>query len=426
MPMKRILIYKQVIKNGEYDILNPIIYPKLAETIQKEYHGISPNWANRLWLQGILSEIQTTNNQYEFLRNDMDLDYINSTYDLIILPMANIFWVGYIKEIQHMAEIFKQINIPTFVIACGVQADSYDDLPTVVEQLRQPASQFIRAIYQTGGEFALRGEFTKEFFDRLGFHSAVVTGCPSLYQLGRNLKINSKHVDLDMFKPAFNGNIDGVKSFLEYYPQSEFFDQCEYFDLVYCSDIWGTGDYKTIKKLVRKYGYDTILLAVNYRIKLFPEMNKWSYYLKKQGFNFSFGSRIHGNVMSILSNIPTVIWTCDSRTREVAEYFDIPHVMTVPDDIYECYSNVDYTAFNRTFPKHFDKFEQFLHNCDIVDHICENNPFFNDNSFILESQMSEVLIPEGLLDVLKKSEKQLRLDKKCSDTIKRVYKKIKR
>lgn len=383
--MKRILIYKKIIENGEYDILNNIDYNKISQTVKFKYKGISPNWANRLWLQGIYSEIISSENSCDFLQENMSIEEINNKYDLIILPMANIFWVGHIDSLEHLSEVFEKVKVPTFVIACGVQAESYDDLPTLIEQLKVPAQRFIRSIYKTGGEFALRGEFTKEFFDKLGFHSAVVTGCPSMYQFGRELKVNKLVVDRDVFKPIFNGRMSGISKFFKEYPTSIYFDQCDYFPLIYCTECWGNGGYKDIKKLVKKYGYDAVLLATQSRIKLFPEMQKWYSFLKSDTYHFSFGSRIHGNVMSILSGIPAVVWSCDSRTREMAEFFDIPHVPKVPSDIYELYQKIDYAKFNKKFPERFDAFEQFLKKYDIVKQININNIFLdihnNDDNF---------------------------------------------
>lgn len=425
--MKRILIYKQIIKNGEYDICHSIDYDRLFQTVKQEYSGISPNWANRLWLQGIYSEIYTQENQYDFLSDDMSCDYINGNYDLIILPMANIFWAGHTQALERLATIFEQIHIPTFVIACGVQADSYDDLEMISERLREPSSRFITAIYNTGGEFALRGYFTKEFFDKLGFHSAIVTGCPSLFQNGRNLEISNRHVGEDQFKAAFNGRMGGVAQFLSMYPTSEYFDQLNYFDLIYCRDVWGDGSKKNLKSLVIEYGFDAVLLAAESRLNLFPDMREWYHYLREEQFNFSFGSRIHGNVMSILSGIPAVVWTCDSRTREMAEFFNIPHVRNIPKDIYKCYLDVDYTKFNVTFKRRFDDFEKFLFRCGICEHVNENNIYFNFESSEIEIHGKDSShIPSNTTETLLNCEKWFRMNKKYYDTVQRIILKVRR
>lgn len=62
---------------------------------------------------------------------------------------------------------FLRFKIPVYVIACGVQAGSYDELESLCDSIREPATRFISTIYRTGGEFALRGYFTKEFLTDL-------------------------------------------------------------------------------------------------------------------------------------------------------------------------------------------------------------------------------------------------------------------
>lgn len=84
------------------------------------------------------------------------------------------------------------------------------------------------------------------------------------------------------------------------------------------------------------------------------------------GYNFSFGERIHGNIMSILVGMPAYLLAIDSRTRELAEYNNIPYLkITDIDnlndlDIYDLYLKADYTDFNKNYSHNFDKFKTFF------------------------------------------------------------------
>ena len=172
--------------SSEYDIFEKTDFSKLSALIPEIYGNICPNLGNRLWFQGIVSVISTSENTVEFAKFDFDIDEINANYDLIVAPMANIFAEYCYETLNRIAEIYEQIKIPVYVIACGAQANSYDDLKRLCDIIREPATRFIKAIHNTGGEFALRGYFTKELFNMLGFSDiGVVTGCPSLFQMGR-------------------------------------------------------------------------------------------------------------------------------------------------------------------------------------------------------------------------------------------------
>lgn len=176
--MNRVLIWKKITPGGEYDIYRGM------DTKQEYLWQSTFNVGNRLWFQGIMSAIDTNENEYGFLCDGLTPEIINEKFDFVIFPMANIFNRAFRYYLN--GDIFNKINIPVYVIACGAQADSYDDIDALVDDIGNLSKSFISAIYNTGGEFALRGNFTKEFFERLGFHSAVVTGCPSMYQNGRD------------------------------------------------------------------------------------------------------------------------------------------------------------------------------------------------------------------------------------------------
>ena len=160
--MAKILIYKEVVPNGEYDIFRTIDYKKFRNEVDE---ASCYNVGNRAWLQGIIVALNDGYNELVFLRKDMTADYINSEFDYVVLPMANIFQTRYILAMSNLTEFFSRIAIPTYVISCGAQAPSFDGLKELIESVKQPASEFIKTIYATGGEFALRGFFTKEFFN---------------------------------------------------------------------------------------------------------------------------------------------------------------------------------------------------------------------------------------------------------------------
>ena len=158
--MAKILIYKDVVPNGEYDIFRTIDYQKFRDEVGE---SACYNVGNRAWLQGIIVALEDGKNELVFLTKEMTPSQINAEFDFIVLPMANIFQRRYIADMERLTKIFSQIKVPTYVIACGAQADSFDQLEELVESVKEPASRFIRSIYETGGEFALRGFFTKDF-----------------------------------------------------------------------------------------------------------------------------------------------------------------------------------------------------------------------------------------------------------------------
>ena len=384
--MSKILIWRQIIPGDGVDIFTHTDYTKLTAHMDRLYNGACPNWGNKLWFQGLYSEINTPENQITF-RKDETIDYINQNFDLIIYPMANFFSVQYCSDTTEFTKILVRIKIPVYIIACGAQADSYDALDDLIEKIGAPASRFIEAIYHTGGEFCLRGDFTKEFFTKLGFPSAVVTGCPSMYQLGRNFRVN-KHEALPTvqeLKIAVNGHLKAFEEIMKEFPGSLFFDQDQFLKQLYEPGYLSCKNLRFKLSFYRHQGVYLAELIGKGRIKMFADIPTWYHYLRSNGFHYSFGTRIHGSIMALLAGIPVTVLAIDSRTREMADFFDIPYIEFRPDhaysaeDVYSSYERADYGKLNASFSDKFDRYERFLIEHKIVTKLNEKNEFLSEN-----------------------------------------------
>lgn len=375
----KILIYYPPNKLGMSDF-RPTDYSTLAERAKRELNGKIPNFGNKVWLQGILSEIDADETFYEFGYDELSEDYINNNYDCVLLPLANCFHSGWVQYLEKRASHISKLKIPVYVIACGVQCKSYDELDSLVDSIKGPATKFIKSVYNTGGEFALRGYFTAEFFGKLGFKNAVVTGCPSIYQMGRDLKISNKKVTEKEFKSTINGTFKLPVKYKDI-KLSDFICQDVYGKMLYDPEYFVVNPFtlKRILKLTKRGDYDFVEALANNRIKLFADTQQWMSYFLYENIKFSFGSRIHGSIMPILSGVPSLCYTMDARTREMAEFFDIPSVKPSSNpskkSMYEWYCETDYSKFNANFSKRFDDFEKFLQKCGLVKKINQNNSF---------------------------------------------------
>ena len=75
------------------------------------------------------------------------------------------------------------------------------------------------------------------------------------------------------------------------------------------------------------------------RVRLFYDIPVWSDFFQRENIDFSIGERIHGNLIALLNGVPAVVCPHDTRTRELAEFFEIPMVEDVSSKryIYEIY-----------------------------------------------------------------------------------------
>jgi hypothetical protein len=80
--------------------------------------------------------------------------------------------------------------------------------------------------------------------------------------------------------------------------------------------------------------------------------------------DLSFGTRIHGNITALLAGTPAYVFAHDSRTLELARYFEIPHrrMSDVPPDVdaADLYAEADYGPLNDGHAARFRTFTDYL------------------------------------------------------------------
>jgi hypothetical protein len=333
----------------------------------------------------------------EVISSDDDLVKIPENYDACIINCSN--WIGvHDREVlKVLGEGFRNFKTPVYFIGLGAQAPAYGRFE-FLDVIRNEAKAMIGAVLDTGGGFGLRGAFTAEVFQRLGFRDYTVVGCPSLYQKGRDLMISNEKVAGSGFKPLVNGPAYSrdrafSKNFRKY-SNSEFICQGQFHKILHCASELTDAE----KRNLLNFPDEMLELLKSGRVRLYRDIQTWFREIKADGFNFSFGTRIHGNFASILCGIPAFIHTTDSRTAELADFFSVPHGKTVGQvDLYELYMQTDYSEFNRNFPRRYDEFCGFLrkHNLPL-------KPGRNEAYEAKVSQTSKAPPPRGIDEGLKR------------------------
>ena len=87
--------------------------------------------------------------------------------------------------------------------------------------------------------------------------------------------------------------------------------------------------------------------------------NDWIEIIKP--YNFIIGTRIHGAIMSLICEIPTLLLVIDSRTLELAEILNIPYLNIIDKEI-NIHSKKDIIDIINNFKFDYDKFNKTLKN----------------------------------------------------------------
>ena len=322
------------------------------------------------------------------------IEYVNSNYDCLVFSPANLIsQFANVKILETLTERINKIKIPVYAIGLGAQSDREYSLD-FIQGIRSNAFSFLKAILKTGGRLGLRGYFSADAVKKLGFTASdySVIGCPSLFMKGANLKIIKKDISEKELRLAVNGfrawYSPDIQAYFKSFPKSLFVCQEEFYKLLYNFQDFDWKEYQYLADSNHKF-YDMYKDA---QIKLYCDFQSWYNDIISKGINFSFGCRIHGNIVPILAGIPAYIDMFDSRVRELGEYFEIPgsFLHTGWQRPYELYLNADYTKFNKNFLDKYRRFENFMSSCDLSIDTSTSIP----NEYVLPSITNQQYISE--------------------------------
>jgi hypothetical protein len=295
---------------------------------------------------------------------------IDSRFDHVVIPLANAFRASYIETLDALSNLIEQLTIPVSVLGVGSQA-SLTGIYKGADSLKLATTRFVRAVLKRSPSIGVRGERTAEYLKALGFgdeHIRVI-GCPSMFMYGPDLHVDEKVESLSHDSPiAFNVS--------PYVPQmgpislyaAEHFPRLMYMaQNIQTLELMLYGSYPKGKKMTAMAASGAPItldhpLIRSDRVRFFLDPKTWFEHLAQ--YDFSFGTRIHGNIAALLAGTPALLLAHDSRTLELAEYHEIPHrtITSIEEDAdaISLYDECDWNRLNKAHPARWDAFAGFL------------------------------------------------------------------
>ncbi|MBQ1048611.1 polysaccharide pyruvyl transferase family protein [Micromonospora sp. C51] len=296
------------------------------------------------------------------------VDRINEQFDMFVVPLANAFRPTFLENLKRLTWVIENLRIPVVVVGVGVAGagGSLDNpFPPATDEMSGAVRRFVRSVLARSATIGVRGEITAAYLAELGFGDDVVevVGCPSLFRDGPNLRITKRAAELTP-ESSFTINISPYVLLMDEvatrhakrYPNMVYLPQDDT-DLRLL--LWGVEPDNVRPGMPHHTAHQ---LYREDRIRFFVDASTWMRYLAER--EFSFGTRIHGNIVALAAGTPAHVLVHDSRTLELARYHDIPHTM-VPGlspevDAADLYAQSDYTAFNAGHTQRWDRFGGFL------------------------------------------------------------------
>ncbi|MGI5454772.1 polysaccharide pyruvyl transferase family protein [Streptomyces sp. CA-249302] len=323
---------------------------------------------------------------------------INEEYDAFVIPLANAFRPSFEPQLKRLTRLIGKLRIPVVVMGVGAQAGlNYD--PARLKPMEQSVREFVSAVLDRSASIGVRGEFTEKYLRDLGFRDVETIGCPSLFMYGKELPVHKRTARLTAdSRIAVNGSHSAVRSqglgkvidcAHARYPHLTFIGQ----NLSDARQLhWRDLSHPNAAVTAIPTHPDHPMYRED-KVRVYVDPVTWIDDLR--GYDFSFGSRIHGNIAALLAGTPATVLCGDSRTLELCRYFDIPHrrIDTLPEglDPATLYEEADFTALTGGHLERFERFTAFLDRNGL-----RNTFTHGDAGAAFESRMNDLAFPAGI------------------------------
>jgi hypothetical protein len=327
-----------------------IIDSSLSE--RDKYVRVGLNSGNMVFIRSLKSILHPTIlPRWTMGDSESALRYFNAEeYDAFVT--TELIWITPNAEYPHVWQALKRIgDKPLVPISVGLQNRSTHSHFAFAKD----TINLLKAIEERA-VIGVRGEYTASVLQSHGIKRMKVIGCPSVFY-GLKDRIDLKLADKEPknsccnFRTFYNALSIPERHFLTYAANHrwEFVEQTA-FQL----------QAEHVHSDMSQFRYLNQWLSHHEHVFFDPDL--WADWIKT--FDFSIGSRFHGNVIALTNGIPALTMPVDSRMDEMASFFHIPTMsmkdfdMTKPVSYY--YEKADPTEFNHYYPQRLANFKSFL------------------------------------------------------------------
>jgi hypothetical protein len=369
------------------------------------------NVGNMLFQEAVVKALSLPQNEIASNGYDLELsnvERINESCDVLVLPLANQFRPNFAHRLAVMAKTIRRLKVKVVVVGVGCQTDLDYDLAKL-DPIRQEVKDFVAAVLDHSTSIGVRGECTAEYLRTLGFKSVEVIGCPSMFMHGpeltrprpidtfdRNTRL-SVNISAAGKQAKFSTGLDKMGGVIaravSWYDDIECVpQQRDSLRALLLGTAHRTHEQRAIPKSTYRKLYDAG------RVTAFVDPRTWIEHLSER--DFVFGTRLHGGVAAILAGTPAHLIAHDSRTLELARYHQIPHAtirsLSVDQNPADYY---DPNAYDDMISGHAERFAVFarflkangLHN--VFRH--------GDGGAAFDARMSAVDLPPAIVSGMK-------------------------
>ncbi|WP_435853867.1 polysaccharide pyruvyl transferase family protein [Streptomyces misionensis] len=326
---------------------------------------------------------------------------VNEEYDAFVVPLANAFRPSFEAALTRLTRFISRLRIPVVVLGVGAQTGvGYD--PARLKRMEPAVRDFCAAVLERSASIGVRGEFTERYLKDMGFNDVEVIGCPSLFLHGPDLDVRKRVPELTPdSRISVNGSHGAIRSqgfdkildrTRSRYPNLRFVGQ----NLSDARQLHWRDLTDPNARLTSMPTHPEHPMYRADQVRVYVDPRTWIEDLRR--FDFSFGSRIHGNIAALLAGTPATVLCGDSRTLELCRYFEIPHRRLdqaakdpASADPALLYAQADFGALVGNHGERFARFTGFMERNGL-----RNTFTHGDGGAAFEKRMRSLPFPPGV------------------------------
>lgn len=345
--------------------VHPSIKKTDEEVLKQDFIG--GNSGNLIFAHGLVRNLTTQTVEVvmdNYLAETLSPEYINETYEAFIIPLADAFRPDFEEKLKRMTIFIKKLKIPVHLVGAGLKMNYNPKKDELYFPHDKTVKEFISAVLDHSNMVGLRGQITAQYLTNLGFKEGtdhVAIGCPSMYTYGENLAIREVDVTDDMqistnrSKPAPKNVLKYINDIHEKYKNTSFIPQgLDELKLLY-----------TGRPSFSIPDYPSELTDLGYSdggAKFFINAIDWIEHLRNK--DFSFGTKLHGNITATIAGTPSITIPIDARMQELVEFHNLaalrPEEINEKDQLFDLIEKVDLNSAERVQKKNYQYFIDFL------------------------------------------------------------------
>ncbi|MCF6304424.1 MAG: polysaccharide pyruvyl transferase family protein [Rhodobacteraceae bacterium] len=302
--------------------------------------------------------------------NDQDVERISTECSHIVFVAANGIRPGapddhpFTRNQSIITENILRTDLPVVVFGLGVQS-KLGKLPA--KTIPSATLRLLEVLSERSKEIAVRGHFTAEYLNDLGIKNTKALGCQSCFYHATP-KFTAPKIKAETNNIAFNYTAPNREKNAVSMAIRGGFSMFGQEETAETNLLNGDSQFFDQSPKLRKFFWRTNISRKEYADWLhqyfcrFYDMPSW--FEKMQAFDFSFGTRFHGNMVALQCGVPALWVVHDTRTMELCDYLALPYMMRDDvekiRDISQLLEAADYGPFEKAYGENYARLFAYL------------------------------------------------------------------